>query len=382
MSNIIDKLFESVGQLPFSNYPDWVDALDLPFDENDDDPWEREISSSDDGVFTLDEIELANDTMDRITGSRNTGLTSSEEREIFGGGVRHRGMEVLAFYKSKRFIHRNPYRGKWGIFYLRPGLSFLEHEIEKTYPGFGNTRLLALEFLRMHERFHFLADVQTILFESTLKQQLYEPIRKAFRGRQSFFVEEALANRHAWDWAKKPSVGLEEFAYDFMSLQPNAYARFSENRISLASEWAGIVVDQGHPLHARREDLSHWVEAFPKSFLRSSLCPEYVVYPSNLSRWISPAYILPPVREIKDDDKITKLLSGRFIQLKDSWESTKSKLLSDSLLSGLDFKPWKKDGRDCCSVRINKNFRAHLRHIGNGSWLAYVLGSHKELGHG
>ena len=171
MSNIIDKLFESVGQLPFSNYPDWVDALDLPFDENDDDPWEREISSSDDGVFTLDEIELANDTMDRITGSRNTGLTSSEEREIFGGGVRHRGMEVLAFYKSKRFIHINPYRGKWGIFYLRPGLSFLEHEIEKTYPGFGNTRLLALEFLRMHERFHFLADIQTILFESTLKQQ-------------------------------------------------------------------------------------------------------------------------------------------------------------------------------------------------------------------
>ena len=103
MSNIIDKLFDSVGQLPFSKYPDWVDALDLPFDENDDDPWEREISSSDDGVFTLDEIELANDTMDRITGSRNTGLTSSEEREIFGGGVRHRGMEVLAFYKSKRF---------------------------------------------------------------------------------------------------------------------------------------------------------------------------------------------------------------------------------------------------------------------------------------
>lgn len=382
MANIIDKLFDSVGQLPNVPKPTWSEELDFPFDEEDFDPWQREINTSDDGVFTLDEIDLADDTMDRATGRRNTGISSEEDRRIFSGGIRHRGLEVLAFYKSKRFIHRNPYPGKWGIFYIRPGLFFLENEIEKYYPGFGNSRQLALDFLRKHERFHFFADIQTILFESTLKRQLYEPIRQAFRGRQSHFVEEALANRQVWDWAKKLSVGLEEFAGDFLDLQPNAYARYSENRLALASEWAGIMVDQAHPSTAYREDLAHWVEAIPSSLARNSLCPEYVVYPAKLSDWISPAYVLPPVREIRDDDKVTKLLSGRFVQLKDSWESTKNKLLSDSLLFGLNFKPWKKDGRDCCSVRINKNFRAHLRHIGNGSWLAYILGPHKELGHG
>lgn len=382
MSNIIDKLFDSISNLPQSPMPNWAIGSNFPFDEGDVDPAQREVNDSEDKLFTLDEIKLADDTMDRISGRRITGLTEEEERQIFGGGIRHRGMEVLAFYKSKRFILRRPFPGKWGIFYLRPGLTFLGDEIQRMYPGYGNPRELALEFLRMHERFHFLADVQTIMFESILRRQLYEPIRRALRGRHSFFVEEALANKHAWEWAKKPSVGLEEFAFDFLSLQPNAYSRFAENRLSLASEWAGIVVDQSHPSTAFREDLSHWVEAFPKSFLRSSLCPEYVVYPADLSHWVSPAYVLPPVREIKDDDKITKMLAGRFIQLKKSWESTKSKLLTDSLLSGLDFKPWKKDGRDCCSVRIDKNFRAHLRHIGNGSWLAYVLGSHKELGHG
>ena len=378
MSNLIDKLFDSVSNLPTSPIPHWAKDLDFPFDQHDADPWDREVGSSEDELITIDEI----DTMDRIYGRRNSGLSSDEDRELFAGGIRHRGMEVLAFYKSKRFINRYPYPGKWGIFYLRPGLFFLTGEIEKMYPGFSNARSLALEFLQMHERFHFIADIQTMLFESTLKVQLYEPIRKAFRGRQSFFVEEALANKRVWEWAKRSTVGIEEFAFDFMSLQPNAYSRFEENRIILASEWAGIIVDQGHPLFSAREDLAHWVEATPKSFLRNSLCPEYLVYPSRLSNWISPAYILPPVREIKDDDRITKLLSGRFMQLKESWESTKSKLLSDSLLSGLDFKPWKKDGRDCCSVRINRNFRAHLRHIGNGSWHAYVLGSHKELGHG
>lgn len=218
MSNVLDKLFDSVGQLPTSPIHDWLKGLNFPFDKDDDDPWEKDVQSSDDGIFIIDEIELADDTMDRISGRRNSGLTSEEDRQIFGGGIRHRGMEVLAFYKSKRFINGYPYPAKWGIFYLRPGLLFLGDEIEKAYPGFDNSRMLALEFLRMHERFHFYADIQTILFESTLKRQLYEPIRKAFRGRQSFFVEEALANRYVWDWAKKPSVGIEEFSHEFMTL--------------------------------------------------------------------------------------------------------------------------------------------------------------------
>jgi len=68
-------------------------------------------------------------------------------------------------------------------------------------------------------------------------------VRRLFLGKREQFVEEALANRQAWDWSKKGSVGLRDFAFDFMKLQPGAYARFDENRLQLAGEWAANVVD-------------------------------------------------------------------------------------------------------------------------------------------
>ena len=97
MSNIIDKLFDSISNLPQSPMPNWAIGSNFPFDEGDVDPAQREVNDSEDKLFTLDEIKLADDTMDRISGRRITGLTEEEERQIFGGGIRHRGMEVLAF---------------------------------------------------------------------------------------------------------------------------------------------------------------------------------------------------------------------------------------------------------------------------------------------
>lgn len=108
-------------------------------------------------------------------------------------------------------------------------------------------------------------------------QHLHKPLRNALRGRRDSFVEEALANRQAWLWSQKSSVGIEEFAHDFMKLQPAAYARFDEPKLMLAAEWAANVVDGAISSGATRDDLAQWVEAFPKSFLRPSLCPEHVV---------------------------------------------------------------------------------------------------------
>ena len=56
--------------------------------------------------------------------------------------------------------------------------------------------------------------------------------------------------------------------------------------------------------------------------------------------------------------------------------------VENRLLHGLNFKPWPKDGPDRYSIRIDDNFRAHLKHLGAGKWIAYVLGPHKKLGHG
>jgi hypothetical protein len=381
MTNAVEKLFDSIlsnlDTLVDINWPD-----DLNQDSLDVDQIDEPMDSLEDGIFTIGEEENEGKDLESLANRRVTVELDKDELEAIEGGIRSRGFETLAFYKSRRHLSMRPFPGRWGIFYLKQGIIYLESQIIHAYPGYGDPKKLATNFLREHERFHYRADLQTLMFEASIGKHLYIPLHKALKGRKSFFIEEALANRQVWDWSKKGTIGLEEFAYDFMSLQPNAYARFDEPRLSLAAEWAGTVVDLKPPGSAFRSDLAHWVEATPSGLLRASLCPEYVIYPHNFSSWVSPALVLPPVNQVNDGDDVVKLLEGRLTHLKSKWKQTKTKLIENRLLHGLNFKPWPKDGPDRYSVRIDDNFRAHLKHLGAGQWLAYVLGPHKKLGHG
>jgi hypothetical protein len=380
MANSVERLFDTVlKNLDTGPSINW-DKIPKEFGNLDrlDEP----VDSREDGIFTIDEEEDSTEALDRISGARVPGEIDHDENEAIEGSIRASGFETLAFYKSRRLIKSRPFPGRWGIFYLKQGLIYIESQIRNFYPGYGNPRKLALNFLRAHERFHYRADLQALMFEATIGHHLYLPLHRALRGMRSHFIEEALANRQVWDWARKGGVGLEEFALNFMLLQPNAYARFLEPRLELAAEWAVVLVDQKLPGTASRQDLAHWVEATPIGLLRNSLCPEYVIYPRELSRWISPALILPPVSVVQDGDDVVKLLSGRLAHLNSKWMNTKAKLLENRLLHGLNFKPWPLDGPGSYSVRVDDNFRAHLRHLGAGRWLAYILGPHTKLGHG
>ncbi len=380
MANSAERLFDSIlPNLTSGKNLDWsdneVDASDIT---EIDEPYD----SDDDRIFSIEEEKIVNAVKDNLVGGSYRQPPDDYERELIEGAVRTRGFETLAFYKSRRIISSRPFPGRWGIFYLKTGLDYIEYEIGKTYPSFSNPRKLALEFLRQHERFHYFADIQTLLFEATLGRHLYLPLHRALKNIKTHFVEEALANRKVWDWAKKSSIGIEEFAYDFMMLQPNAYARFNEPRLLLAAEWAGTVVDQMPPRVNRRADLAYWVESVPLLFQKASLCPEYVIYPAKLTSWVTPALVVPPVFDVEDGKAVTKALQGRFRHLESRWSQTKAKLLENRLLHGLNFKPWRKDGPDSYSVKIDDGFRAHLMHKESGRWIAYILGSHKELGHG
>ena len=380
MANAVEKLFKEVAKVAKpSPEIDWPEgpAREDRFAEA------AEMNSfADDLILGLKEYESPRNLEERNQSRRRLRSLDDEGRAIIAGGLRHKGLDVLAFYKSRRWIDDHPAKGYWGIFYLAPGIAYLAEIIARYYPGFSDPHELALKFLRCHEFFHYRADVQTLLLEATLKKQLYGPVKNLFAGRPEYFVEEALANRQCWDWAKQSRVGLSEFASDLMSLQPREYARFDDNRLELASEWAGIVVDQQPPGNGVRNDLQHWVEAAPESLLRSSLCPEWVIQPVELSIWISPYRKLPPVDSIDESKKVKNLCSGPYSDKKAKWDSTKDKLLTEPNLPGLQLKPWPNDGDNCYSVKIDRNFRAHLRYKGNGRWLAYKLGTHKAMGHG
>lgn len=377
MANAIEKLFEGVlpglRQQPLVPWPD-VDELDEEHN-----PFDDDRANQNDMLVPMENEERVL-KVEGLIGVE--GWLDDDDRDLIEGGIRGRGMDVLAFYKSRRFLNRAPFPGKWGIFYLRPALIYLSNQIAVAYPGIRQSGELALNLLRQHEHFHFRADIKTLLFESTLGHHLYLPLRTLMRGRSVQFVEEALANRQIMDWASRPAVGIREFAYDFMKLQPGAYARFDERRADLTAEWAGTVVDLKPPGTKFRHDLAAWVDVTPKDFMRSSLCPEYVIRPASLSSWISPVFITPPVNIIVDGQDVQKAISGRYAQLREPWEETKHKLKANRHLRGLDFKPWRQEGRGAYSVRVDDKFRAHLRHESNGQWTAYAIGGHKEMGHG
>jgi hypothetical protein len=384
MTNAVERLFDQIASetanVGIEDVPDWPD---FPLEEDDYDILDRPPEIDDSSLFPISDELIEERTIDTFLGGRFPPFgVPPDERELVEGGIRQRGLDALAFYKSRRFINHKPFPGTWGIFYLKSGLMYLAGEISASYPGYRDPRRLAHQFLHAHEYLHYRCDLQTLMFEAVLKRNLYVPLRRALRGRRSHFVEEAIANKAAYNWAKKPSVGLREFAHDFMSLQPGAYARFEERRLELNGEWLANTLELRPPGSLPRLDVAQWVDASPKDLLRSSLCPQYVVYPAKISDWLDPALVLPLVSTITESEEVKKRLSGKYRNLETKWNSTKSKLRGERTLRGLNFKPWPKDGKGAYSVKIDDGFRAHLRHQGQGNWLAYNLGSHKELGHG
>jgi hypothetical protein len=383
MANTLDRFFdEATRRIPS---PATVPDEDLPhpdYPEHEDfDP--AELASDDDELIPVEDRWGIESAKRQFTGQEIRFPISDEDRDLLDGGLREVGFDVFAFYKSRRHISARPYPGKWGIFYLEHGVTHVRELIEATYPGYGRSLRLAYEFLREHERFHLKFDLYALSVEATLGRSMYEPLKRAFRKHRIYQVEEALANRDTWEWAKQGRIGLAEFAYDFMKLQPGAYARFDERRFDLAGELAANLLELNLSRGAHREDQALWVGKVPTELLRRSLCPEYFVRPAALSAWINPALILPEVRAVIDSPRLSKQLATKDASMKDSWEKTKRKLVESRGLPGLNFKPWDKSAR-LWSVRVNDNFRAHLLQIdpSTGMWEAKEFGSHEAMGHG
>jgi len=383
MPNILDRYFEQASSR-FLSQPVLSDQ-DLPrpeYPEHDGfDP--TEIDSDNDHLIPVEDRWTVEVVTRRLADREMPFPISSDDRDLLDGGIREVGFDVYAFYKSRRYLAARPYPGKWGIFYLEHGVSRVKELIETSYPGYGSSLRLAYEFLREHERFHFKFDLYALSVEANIGRPLYDPLKRAFRHHRIYQVEEALANRDAWEWAKRGRVGLGEFSYDFMKLQPGAYARFDERKFGLAGELAANLIDLDLSSMACREDQALWVGNVPDELLRRSLCPEYFVRPSSLTAWINPAWKLPEVRSVTETKSFTISLATKYASLRERWDDTKRKLIANPALPGLDFKRWDKS-TGYWSVRINDNFRAHLRPIpkSSGTWEAEEFGPHKAMGHG
>tara|TARA_Y100001934_G_scaffold275801_1_gene371026 strand:+ start:93 stop:1232 length:1140 start_codon:yes stop_codon:yes gene_type:complete len=379
MPNILDNFFqEGLGKFP----EDTRSYEDLPKPEGK--PKTPSNFNIEEKLSNISEEEIESIDNDWIDGFSESQLYGNEYipdevRDLIDGGVRHLGFDILAFYKSKRDINQFPFPSRWGIFYFKQAIQRVAELIRIEHPGYKNPRKLALGFLRAHEKYHYKFDVWSLSVESAIGRSLYKPLKLAFKHHSIHLVEESLANRDALDWARSPSIGIHEFAEDFMNLQPGAYARFNEPKKELAAELAANLIDLDLSQKARRPELWPWVSGAPKELMRNSLCPEYLIDTSKLSSIISPALIIPKVLKVTESKKFLKRLNPSLSQ---RWEKTKTKLIKDPSINGLNFKPWH---FPAWSVRVTGGDRAHLTPSGDpslGIWEAVNIGDHKTMGHG
>lgn len=379
MANAIDQIFSQVQENLGNFDPSKHDTPELGLPKDDLNPFREALELGE--VVPVDEYEQAVNAREVLEEQRLTPALDQESRRIIEGGVREAGLDVLAFYKSRRDIGKPPYRGKWGVFYLQVGIDFIAQDIASSYPGYGNPRKLALEFLRQHELHHYETDVFALMLESTGKTHLYEPLRYIFREHRTHSLEEALANRRVWDWAKKQHIGLADYAFDFMKCQPNAYARFDEPLIHLQSEYAHGLLNNSFGFPVTHHPAARWVVSVPKTLQYRSLCPEYIIYSANLSGWIPAAFGFPAVAKIEDSENVVQKLKSKYVALKNVWDARKKLLQQNPMAKSLHFRLWDKKSQEW-SVNVDGNFRAHLTNNGNGSWITRDIDNHLKMGHG
>ena len=91
---------------------------------------------------------------------------------------------------------------------------------------------------------------------------------------------------------------------------------------------------------------------------------------------------MPLVKAVRDGKAVKKDIEGRYADKREKWENTKTKLIREPGIPGLQFKRWKDAGE--WSVRVDDSFRAHLMPVdpSNGIWEAHKFGPHKAMGHG
>ena len=346
-------------------------------DEVHDDRWSEIV---DDEIRSFKGTREEGDFEERSSSAVNSPLSSDEQSRV-DRAIREIGFEAIAFYKSRRFIQQRPFIGKWGIFYIRAGIEHLATRMARDY-AIGNSLDVAYELLRRHERYHFKADLYTMMLELVNRQQLYVPVRRAYRGRSAQFVEEALANRAVWTHASHKGGSINEFALDWMTIQPSAYGRFREYPKSLRAEWAANTLDGDYAPRAHRNDLEAWTVSVPDSYDTLAACPEWTIESGISSALFPPALRMPVVRAIEDSDAVLKVFQKKYQHLERLWANQKQKLHDNPALRGLDFYPWKV--KPLWSMRVNDNFRAHLRERAGepGYWVTEKFGTHKELGHG
>ena len=303
-----------------------------------------------------------------------------------GGATRDLGMEALAFYKSARFKDATPFPGCWGIFYIELAMDYLAAIIAESGSVSSESRVLAHKFIHAHEFFHFKTDVTFSLLEAAQGIPLYRPLRRRFSSYGYLCAEEGLANRAAWMAVRRVPKHAKSLFEEFMDCQPGEYSLFRDRHEDIQQRLAEQVVDanpRGPNFPSNYwKNIARIFSVAPAPFANNAACPEYLIgAPKQAAAFAQ--FDLPKVSVVHDSDVVLRHLKKNS-ELKKRWERQKEKLIEDSGLNGLAFKPWVPGKKGEWSIKVDDTRRAHLIAPGaaGGAWLTIKIGGHKEMGHG
>ncbi|CAN5564723.1 hypothetical protein BH10CYA1_BH10CYA1_59820 [soil metagenome] len=326
---------------------------------------------------------------DDLKGDRN--WIFQELDEIVGGKQDSAGqtaIDALAWYWS--FRHQST---SWGIFIPASSLAYLEDRVFKELPGSRSDKWrLAFESLLQHEYVHFVIDYVCAQWELLLQASC----RNAFHGRLKpagepyFRAEELLANAHMLRTMSSDDSSVSDLLKAFVKRQPPGY---SDALTALSDDNFRIAFDEvirayvGLAAFERGLDWKphsfEYFERMPSVAALAEICPVYLIpdherigMPYDALRLITQiplSNLIETTSFKKDFQKLDDSLKRRWNKLKQQMDSSIPRAARFEKMKGLR--------EEIFAVRLNDNFRVHLRHA-NDHWEAIAVNDHKAMGHG
>lgn len=303
-----------------------------------------------------------------------------------------RGVDALGWYVT---FHQRI--AQHGIFIPFEGVLLFASQ---AFPQFNVplNRKLAFAFhaILRHELFHFSADCMLANMELTTGTSVYWPGRTRMRNAAGYVeLEEGLANAYMLRGFKHPSRTLidsrggYEHLKEFCRRQPAGYIdgpEIAKSRQSYIGASRRLAAGLQHASQ------SEWKIPSPLDTLLFypnpvridwTRCPIIFFDRHGLQKKLG-IYLeyFRAIEKIKETPQFLKELDDVDTRIRNTWEKRKALLARSTSFSSLDFQIWSKAGPDVYSVRVDGNFRVHLRREGQDQWSAIAIGNHKKLGHG
>jgi len=327
-------------------------------------------------------------------------VTDATVRNVLGderiGELRHlsqiRGVDALGWYLS---FHQLSYQ--YGIYIRFEAVLWLALEFfHDVNVAFARKLDLAFQAILRHELFHFETDCMIANWELGTGVEVFWSSRELRNAAGYNELEEGLANAYMLRGFKYPGrlLGNAAGAYaalkKFCAMQPPGYKDgpwYLRSRELYLRECSQLS-DNYH-----RASATPWrvPDEFDTLMLYHNVaqidwtrCPIILQDQHNLQELLG-IYIsyFSTVTGIVETEKFQRALRKLDRTLEKKWEDAKATLAITTTASGQKFSPWPRGGPDWYSVRVGRNFRAHLRYERSSStWFAEKIGSHTGMGHG